>query len=139
MSQNNRRTATYQGARTCLAFPACTVCRLAVLSSCCQGSVLFKCELCLLITKWNAGRTSSYPILSYFTGFLYNKDIFPESIAVAGNYNRPVHGGGCKTETTFLDLIFWFKPALYDKKKSNFIMLSSRMAAILNQIYRSAR
>jgi hypothetical protein len=71
----------------------------------------------LLITKWNAGRTSSYPILSYFTGFLYNKDIFPESIAVAGNYNRPVHGGGRKAATAFLDLIFWFKPALYDEKK----------------------
>jgi hypothetical protein len=81
------------------------------------GPLLFKCELCLLITKWNAGRTSSYPILSYFTGFLYNKDIFPENIAVAGNYNRPVHGGGRKIEPTFLDLILWFKPALYDEKK----------------------
>jgi hypothetical protein len=69
-----------------------------------------------LITKWNAGRTSSYPIFSYFTGFLYNKDIFPENNAVATNPNRPVKGGGSKRETTFLDLIFWFKPALYDEK-----------------------
>jgi len=103
MSQNNRRTATYQGDRTCLAFPTCT----AVASvwpaggsfpPSSLGTVLFKCGLCLLITKWNAGRTSSYPILSYFTGFLYNKDIFPESIARAGNYNRPVQGGGRKAD-----------------------------------------
>jgi hypothetical protein len=69
----------------------------------------------LLIIKRNAGRTSSYPIPSYFTGFLHNKDIYPESITVAGSW--PVHGEGRKTETTFTDLINWFKPAFfYDEK-----------------------
>lgn len=71
-----------KAARTCLAFPACTtvcwVSRLAVLPTSYRGPVLFKCELRLLITIRNAGRTSSYPILSYFTGFLYNRNIFPE-------------------------------------------------------------
>jgi hypothetical protein len=38
-----------------------------------------------LINERNAGRISSYPILSYFTEFLDNEEIFPKRIRVAGN------------------------------------------------------
>lgn len=99
-----------------------------------RGPVMFKSELCLLINKRNAERTSSYPILSYFTGFFYNKDIFPESITVAGNGKWPVRGGHRKIETTFLDLIFWFMPTLYDERNLALLCYRVKMAAILNQM-----
>lgn len=46
-----------------------------------------------------------------------------ESIAVAGDSNRHVHREGRKTGTTFIDFIFWFKPALYDEKNKILALL----------------
>jgi hypothetical protein len=95
---------------------------------------MFKSELCLLINKRNAERTSSYPILPYFTGFFYNKDIFPESITVAANGKWTVRGRRRKIETTFLDLIFWFMPTLYDERNLALLCYWVKMAVILNQM-----
>ena len=42
---------------------------------------------------------------------------------MAGDSNRHVHREGRKTGTTFIDFIFWFKPALYDEKNKILALL----------------